>query len=168
MEKSVLLLVESSQGAERLLPQKTNPWLRLVARLLGSSLDRRLATGSPAESTPLLAVRADMLASPTTRWALARNWQDLLERAFSSHAGRVPRVPICRDRIIDAEPHIQAMLSVLTAPRPSSARGVAMVSLLLTDGAGPLYNSHCTTDLCSSLAEATAELESSSSMVESM
>ncbi len=85
----MLLLVESSQGAERLLSLKTNPWLRLMARVLGSSLDRRLATGSPAESTPLLAARADMLASPTTRRALARNWQDLLERAFSSQGGRV-------------------------------------------------------------------------------
>jgi hypothetical protein len=168
MENSVLLLVERSRDAERLLPRKANPWLRFVARLIGSSLDRRLASGSPAESTPLLAARADLLASPATRLALARNWQDLLERAFGSQARRDPRVPICRDRIIDAEAHIQAMLKVLTAPRPSSARGVAMVSQLLTDGAGPLYNSHSTTDLCSSLAEATAELDSSSSMVDSL
>ncbi len=60
------------------------------------------------------------------------------------------------------------MLRVLTAPRPSSTRGVALVSLLLADGAGPLYSSHCTTDLRSSLAEATAELDSSSSMVDAM
>ncbi|MGO9342698.1 MAG: hypothetical protein ACLP6E_09295 [Acidimicrobiales bacterium] len=167
MEKSVLLLVEDADGVERLVSRATTPWLRLMARLLGSSLDRELATGTPAESRRLLAARADMLASPTTREALARNWRDLLERAFRSQTGRLPRVPICRDRIIDAEAHIQAMLSALTASRPSSARGVAMASRLLSDGAGPLYNRHSATDLRVPLREVLAQLDSTHRLVES-
>jgi hypothetical protein len=47
----------------------------------------------------------------------------------------------------------------LLAPGPVSARGVAQVRLLLTDGCGPLYFDGSGVDLRAALARALADLE---------
>ncbi len=147
MGTSVMLLVKDPLGSERLVSQANNHRLRLLARVFGPSMDRQLAAGVPPESRRLLAARAEKLVAPVFRASLARNWHDLLERAHTPQVGRIPRIAPCRDRILAAEADIRSMLDVLAAPRPSSARGVAMVSLLLSDGAGPLYNRVSTTGL---------------------
>ncbi len=165
MSKSTILLIQDPVGSEQLFPRVSNPWLRMRSRLFAYSLDRLLASGVRPESNPLSAARAEKLVSPQTRSALASNWQALLERA-SKPLQRNPRVPLCRDRIAAAEDDIHEMISVLSASRPSSARGVAMVSRLLSDGAGPLYNRHANADLRSELLRAIAELHSADSMVE--
>jgi hypothetical protein len=51
------------------------------------------------------------------------------------------------------------MLTALVAPVPMGAQGVAMVSWLIADGAGPLYYRRCPTDLAAALREASAQLE---------
>jgi hypothetical protein len=54
---------------------------------------------------------------------------------------REEAVPICHDRVITSEFEIREMLDALPmAPLPVPARGVAMASWLLIDGAGPVYN----------------------------
>jgi hypothetical protein len=165
MSKSTILLVNDPVSSERLLPQANKPWLRLLSCVFAYSLDRRLASGLLPESKALLAARAEKLVSPQSRLELAQNWQAMLERA-SKPLERNPRVPLCRDRIVAAESDIREMISVLSASRPSSARGVAMVSRLLSDGEGPLYNRHAKTDLHIELLEAIAELDSAESMIE--
>lgn len=52
------------------------------------------------------------------------------------------------------------MLSVLTSGRPIDARGAAMASWLLSDGAGPLYNHRSPVDLGPRVRQATRQMDS--------
>ena len=79
---------------------------------------------------------------------------------------RSPRMPFDRDCVIACEPEIQEMVNALLAPLPPPARGAAMVSWLLTDGTGPLYNRR-SDDLGIALAEAIAQLDASVSLASS-
>ncbi len=65
----------ASQGS-----QTNHVSLRVLvgARMLGASLDYRLAEGRAPETRRLLATRAHLIVSPTMRRALADNWLDLL------------------------------------------------------------------------------------------
>jgi hypothetical protein len=131
--------------------------------MLAFSLDRRLASGAQPEYGRLMAIRANSLVSATNRAALAQNWNHLVERSSEAPAARSSRVPLCRDRIMAAVGDIRAMIEALSTPDPTSARGVALASWLLSDANGPLYNPHCTTDLGAALRMATAELDPAAS-----
>jgi hypothetical protein len=136
-----------------------------MAHVLAASLDRRLAAGQPAESTRLLATRAQKLVAPEDRRALASNWEHLMDLTRTQPARLVRRVPVCRDRIAAAEPSVREMIVALVAPRPVPARGVATVSLLLSDGTGPFYNRRSPSDLVSAIREATLRLDPAASPV---
>jgi hypothetical protein len=69
-----------------------------------------------------------------------------------------PKVPIVRDRVIEAQYQIESLADALMAPLPT-ARGVAMARSLLSDGAGPIYNRACPIDLGSAIAEVIARLD---------
>jgi hypothetical protein len=130
---------------------------RVGARLRAASLDRQLAAGRPPEASPALAARARQLVTPASRWALARNLEHLLQRAGQRpHPRRV--VPTRTDALTAAAPALRQAGSVLRAPFPAGARGVAMLSLLLGDGTGPLYNPHSPVVLVDAVREAVAEL----------
>jgi hypothetical protein len=109
----------------------------------------------------LLAARAQVLVSPVRRQTLAHCWADLLRQARMPPRPRDPRTPINRDNIVVNEPEIRALLDVLVAPTPGHVRGIAMLSWLLSDGAGPLYNRERSNELRGVLLEATALLDSS-------
>jgi hypothetical protein len=51
------------------------------------------------------------------------------------------------------------MIEALLAPAPVSVRGPAMVSWLLSDGAGPLYDRRRSADVADALREAIAQLD---------
>jgi len=168
MTNSSVLFVNDPLGRQGYSPQANNSWVRFVARVFASSLDRQLAAGVPPETTRLLAARADKLVSPSTRLSLAENWQGLLEQARKSPTDRARRVPLCSERIRAAEGDIQRMTSALAASRPSTARGVAMAGQLLSDGVGPLYNSHSTRDLRTLVTETTGHLDAEAFLIESI
>ena len=113
---------------------------RLLARLRSGSLDRRLAAGTPAETGPLLALRACTIIQPTTRRRFARSLQHLVRHAAGPQRHRPVTLSAltCRN-LRDAANVLNRLIDRLTSPRPVSARGMAMVKILLTDGAGPLY-----------------------------
>jgi hypothetical protein len=157
--RPTVLLLRDPDDKERLLTRPTRSRDRLIARLLAPSLDRQLAAGRPPECHRLLATRAQTLVSPEDRRALAARWEHLLEVARIQPARAIRRVPLCRDRIVGAESAVQDMLRALEAPSPVSARGAAMASILLSDGAGPLYNRQSSVDLIAAVREATAELD---------
>ena len=138
-----------------------------MARVLAVSLDRRLAAGHPAESTRLLATRAQTLVATEERSNLASNWEHLMDVTRTQPARLVRRVPVCRDRIVAAESSVRETIAALVAPGPVPARGVATVSLLLGDGTGPLYNRRSPTELVSALREATIRLDPVASPVAS-
>jgi hypothetical protein len=165
MKGTTMLVLRDPRDQHHLVARPCRPWDRFRARLLARSLDRRLAAGQPPESTGLLATRAQVLVRPDERQALARNWEHLLTVARHRSARSLGHLPLCRDRIVAAEPVVRLMLVALLAPRPVPARGVAMASALLSDGAGPLYNVDSPGDLVSALDQTTQALDASASLV---
>jgi hypothetical protein len=149
--RSTGLVVDDPARAGWFKAEPANGWIRLLARLRASSLDRQLASGLAPESSRTMAARAEMLVSRPWRQSLAENWRELSERAVGKPALLTGRAPLCRDRIIGADRHIREMVRALSTPLPVPAQGVAMASCLLTDGAGPLYNRKCAMDLSGAL-----------------
>jgi hypothetical protein len=139
----------------RLTLRRLRPWHRLLARCAAARLDRELAAGASAETSVLLAARAMQLTSMKYRRDLATSLQRILAAAghppagmpSQTGAGHPPRVPLCRARISRSAGPLAALAGSLAAPGPVGAHGVAMVSQLLADGAGPLYREACGDDL---------------------
>jgi hypothetical protein len=131
---------------------------RLLARLFGTSLDRRLATGSAPESGRLLAVRAQQIVALRSRQELARHWEHLLSVATLPPRPGAP-APLCQDRILAAEDEVRDLAARLRAPLPVPAVGVAAAQMLLTDAAGPVYNRRNVASLTAQLHRISAELD---------
>jgi hypothetical protein len=130
----------------------------LGARIFGSSLDEHLADGDQPDAHPLLSARALQLSSWQLRRSIADSWLDILIQARQKLTPFDPRIPVVRRRVVVADDQIRAVADALVAPL-TTARGVAMASSLLTDGAGPLYNPGSTTDLRSALGDVLRQLD---------
>ena len=113
---------------------------QLTARLFAGYLDRQLAVGFVGPIGTALAVRAARLESDAERHSVAR----ALRRAVvESHRGRplgAPTVPVNTDDVAAAEDVIDRITLRLHSPRRVSARGMARLQRVLSDGCGPLYN----------------------------
>jgi hypothetical protein len=157
--KPSTLLVIDPGDRQQLTVRRNRWWTRLAARVLASYLDRQLAQGRSPEESRLLGARAQVLVSPVMRFSLAEMWADTLEQVRRPPVMRNPRVPMNRECIIAADQEIQTMIEALLAPAPVSVRGPAMVSWLLSDGAGPLYDRRRSDDVAGALREATAQLD---------
>jgi hypothetical protein len=118
-----------------------------LSLLLGDGLDRELAAGAPPGWSWPLEARARYITAAVPRRRLALGWERLLLVARRPSSCPTIRPPLCRDRILAAEPGILEMSRALSHAGIEAAAGVAAASLLLRDGAGPLYNRHSTTDL---------------------
>jgi hypothetical protein len=114
---------------------------RLKARLRARQLDRALASGAPAESTPALALRARRLTALPDRRAKAATYRRLLRDASQDASASYTRIAPNRGRVVAAGPALSHLAQALAQPGPVAARGAAEASLLLMDGTGPLYNS---------------------------
>lgn len=132
---------------------------RVLARLLGASLDRQLADGRKPESSSLLAARAQYIVAIRHRQDLERNWENLLLAARRGRESYYPAVPVRADRIVAAEPVIRELVRCVTVPLPVAARGVAMATALLTDALGPVYNPESRVPLAAALEAAIAQLD---------
>jgi hypothetical protein len=137
---------------------------RALARAFGGLLDRRLAAGRSPESARLLAARAQDLVSRATRQALADDWEYVLDRAKHAPAPTLGKMALHRDWIVVAEPEVREIAACLRTPLPVAAAGVAAASVLLTDGAGPLYNPRARLGLRDALRLAIAQLDPSVSL----
>ena len=73
-------------------------------------------------------------------------------------AARPPRIPLRLDRVSQSAPLVAALASCLVEPGPVPVPGVAMVSLLLADGMGPLYREARRDDLGAIIERATQAL----------
>jgi hypothetical protein len=145
------VLVNDEQG--RLTLARVPRWRQSLARLHGNRLDRELARGARPESDLQLAVRAMQLVSARTRALLSVS----LGRA--DLAGRPRMVPV-RNRAVLAEEagHLKELSGALLSAGPVPVRGVAMVSLLLADGTGPLYRPGRASELGAVIRRAIQEL----------
>ena len=144
----------------RLTLRRLRPWHRLLARGLGTRLDRQLADGARPEANALLAARAMVLTSVRYRRSLAASLRRILAASMSPEtrprlmaasrsagAARQPYVPLRRERIARSASGLAGLAGCLAEQDPVPARGVAMVSQLLTDAGGPLYRAGSRDDL---------------------
>jgi hypothetical protein len=154
-----MILVSDPENSQLLLPRRKSPFLRTISRILGSSLDKKLSSGTAPESNVLLASRADSLSSGRTRKEIASGWTNLLKKSHKSPSPRNPLNPLCRRRVIEAQDAILRVVDALEVGLPVPARGVAMACDLLTDGLGPVYNPLNNQDLRACLAEVAANLD---------
>ena len=112
---------------------------RMTARLRAGRFDRPLAVGVPAPVGSALAAHAARLTSIAERQAVAQALRRALHDAKDTRTTQSGRVPMHRANIASAEALIDEVTLRLHAPRPVSARGMARLRQLLTDGTGPLY-----------------------------
>jgi hypothetical protein len=164
------VLLEDDLG--RLTLRRLRPRDRVRARFLAARLDRELARGARPETNADLAARAVRLTSMRSRRDLARSLQRILAAGLAGSRGgpmaadppaRVacqPHVPIRRDRISRSASELAELAAHLVQPGPVPARGVAMVTQLLTDGGGPLYRRASREDLTVLVEQATQALTS--------
>ena len=113
---------------------------RLNARLHAPSLNRELASGIAPWRSPLHAARALQLTRERNRRGLARSLERLIEQAHQprgQYRGAV--VDPCREQVIEALPVLLGIASRLRSADPIDARGIARLTILLSDGSGPCY-----------------------------
>jgi hypothetical protein len=163
--ESAMLLIDAPRNPGQLVVVPDRLWTRLRTHLRGASLDEQLADGTPAEANRVLASRAQHLVSASARLRLARDWEHLTDVAHQPPVGRNARASLCRRRIALAEPELREMLDVLVSELPTTARGVAMASVLLRDGSGPLFNRRCDHDLGVALGQVTGALDPFAALV---
>jgi hypothetical protein len=111
---------------------------RLAARIRGHSLDRALIEGADPAATEELAARAARLTSRSMRREVARGL-DRLARD-EREGGRRWRLRPFRAAAAANATELQALAARLREPGPLYARGIAMLSRLLTEGTGPAYS----------------------------
>ncbi len=149
------VLLDDDRG--QLTLKRLWPWHQILARGQAARLDRELAEGTSPEASTCLAARAAQLTSTQFRHDLAASLRRILvaagEPARAADA-RVPlgsarpvRVPLRTSRVSRSAPLLAELASRLLEPGPVPVRGVAMVTRLLADGAGPLYREAARDDL---------------------
>ncbi len=111
-------------------------------RLHRHRLDKELASGADPNADPLRRERAQELVGEKTRRRLAESLERLLTEAYSSSSPFSSKAPIARAAIRDSYGEMETIVERLKAPAYISSQGVAMISLLLIDGAGPLYGNN--------------------------
>ncbi|MGV9801267.1 hypothetical protein ACWDTP_24800 [Mycobacterium sp. NPDC003449] len=112
---------------------------RLVARTRAGRLDAMLAVGAPTPPGSPIAARAARLTSARERVAIARALHRALSDATDERMLLNSRIPLHRKNIASAEPVMEAIMLRLHSPQPVTARGMARLSRVLSDGLGPLY-----------------------------
>ena len=112
---------------------------RVIAELFATRLDKQLVAGVAPEPGSVLAAHVSRLASAGERRTLAKALHHSLCEAHSRHTRMSPTIPVDRSAVAAAVGLIDQVVQRLTGPRPVSARGVARLRLLLSDGAGPMY-----------------------------
>jgi hypothetical protein len=124
--------------------------VRAVVLLRATSLDERLARGTPQGTSKALQARAVLLGDDRARHAMADSLMRLLDIELGkerAHRGTVKAVP---DRLAGLLPLVDQVTAALREPG-MSVQALATVSRLLTDGTGPVYNPRSTVDLASTL-----------------
>jgi hypothetical protein len=145
----------------RLGAQLDRPALALRARVFASrrSLDEALADGASPVWTPELALRARQLVSRGSRQQLATSLERLVKGAKRSVPPRAVAVPLPRREILEAQTSLFSIAARLRDERPVYARGMALLSRLLSDGSGPAYNPHAGASLRHAVGAIAAALD---------
>ncbi len=152
----MLVLLAEANGSPTV--KRVRSWDRMVARCLAARLDRELAAGVAPDSSAALALRADRLTRSSARRDLAESVERALAVGMRPAAARSSAVPVRRDNVREAAGELREVVGCLVAPGLVPAQGVALVRVLLSDGGGPLYRRHSTSDLRTRAREASEAL----------
>jgi hypothetical protein len=119
------------------------------------SLDRALAAGADPTTNAGLAARATALTSQRERDALASAIYHVLKAARRDRSSFSVRMPTARREIELHRPELLAIAAELRQAPAVSARGVAAIRVLITDGIhSPLYRSDASGSLNAALLRA--------------
>ncbi len=134
-------------------------WLRVRVWWQWPTLTRELARGRSPDASPELMVLARQLIGLRTQQRLA----DALERVLTA-ASRRPRpasakVPLNRPEILGAHDELSALAQRLRDGTPAPVQGLAIATLLVHDGASPLYARRAPQDVWSLAREARERLD---------
>jgi hypothetical protein len=102
-------------------------------------LDEQLAAGVHPQPGTLLEDRAEQLGSREERVRLARALENTLHEARKTAPVLGTRLPLRRRDIRRCDEDILALVRRLEDEHPIDVQGAAMVSLLLFEGASPLF-----------------------------
>ncbi len=105
-------------------------------------LDRRLAAGETPSRCPELARRAYVLQHWRVRHRLADGLERLVIDAVAPPQEAGTAVPVEREAVLAAQHDLLRLVRVLRSEPAPPVRGIAMVSILLTDGSGPVFAPH--------------------------
>jgi hypothetical protein len=136
---TVLLISERDDGAY-LTARRVRLRDRVAARVRAFGLDAALMRGVTPESSPALALRAQILVGPAIRQQLAADVQQILRHARADGRPSVHAAPISHRLVRSAEPELRRLALRLLDDRAVDVRGIAAVRMLLCDGCGPLFN----------------------------
>ena len=124
------------------IPHRWALLTRIKAATGRATLDRRLAHGTDPSATQEMACRAGVLHRGRVRHALADGLEHVVLEAEHPDHRFSAAVPVARDEVLAARDELLRVAGLLRAEPPGGVRGIAEVSLLLTDGSGPLFAEH--------------------------
>jgi hypothetical protein len=134
-------------------------WLRFRVWWQWPVLTRQLAEGGDPEASAELTVMARQLIGLPAQQRLA----EALERVLTG-ASRPPRppsakMPLNRHEIFSARDELAALAERLRTGSPAPVQGLALATLLVHDGASPLYGRRAAQDVWSLAREARERLD---------
>jgi hypothetical protein len=146
-------------GAER--HGRRHRWihLALIAWWQAPRLDAELAAGVNPAASAVIGTRAQLITRRRSRRRVADGLAGALARARSGNQGITAAIPPHAREVLAARAVLSALDRRLRSPQPVSARGMAMLRTLLTDGTSPLYQPTSPGALGSRLRAAAAALE---------
>ena len=130
--------------------------VRAAARLRRNKLDRALIASADPAASRLIAARTAQLGRRSTRARLA-DGLELLARSADAPHGRSRILP-SRAAVSRNRRDLLELADTLRRDVPLYARGLAMLSVILTDGTGVTYTDHRGHALARQLASARATL----------
>jgi hypothetical protein len=133
--------------------------LTLLARWHAGELDRRLVAGIRPSADALLAIHAERITGRRSRVRVADGLARAQREAQTVAPGFSAAIRPHRSEVVAARAVLDTLEHRLGCPRSVTARGVALLRLLLTDGASSLYRPRETGALGSDLRAAAAALE---------
>jgi hypothetical protein len=137
-------------------------WLRWVTRRQARELDEQLAGGRDPFVSDELSLRAGQLASARSRGRLAcvlRGAVELADAPFDPY--RMGRPVIRRNQVKRNRALLLELADRLLAGGSLGVQGLAMTSLLVGDGVGPLYSKAARGSLAASVNHALLALDRS-------
>lgn len=114
--------------------------LRMRVRLHRRRLDRELAGAGEIGAAPDRTLRATQLKDVATRRRLACSLRRVVAEAERPQRVLMSAVPVCRESVAPLREGLLGLADALEQPGPVNPCGVARTVVLLSDGAGPLFN----------------------------